>query len=153
MSKDKCIGFMVNGSEYTVPITKVQEIINVPYLTKLPLVPHYIEGITNVRGKIILIVNLNKLVGLYGGIGKTPSQKILIVTGDRITFGVLVDGITGVITLDETEREPSETAMKFPIKPGAGVAKMANKSTVLLNTQKLIPGKDVSLFEDEGFGC
>ncbi len=50
------IGFTMNGNEYTIPILKVQEIVNLPHLTRLPQVPHYIEGVTNLRGRIIPIV-------------------------------------------------------------------------------------------------
>ncbi len=52
------IGFMMNSNEYSIPILKVQEIVNVPSVTKLPQAPHYIEGITNLRGRIRPVVNL-----------------------------------------------------------------------------------------------
>ncbi|MBZ0156358.1 MAG: protein phosphatase CheZ [Alphaproteobacteria bacterium] len=141
------IGFTMNANEYTIPILKVQEIVNLPQLTKLPRVPDYIEGITNLRGRIIPVVNLKKLIGLYGG--DSVGEKVIVVTSGRITFGVLVDGITGVISIDESEIEPPTDFNTSDIV--SGVAKVNDKLIVLLETKKLIPMEDMSLFEDEIF--
>ncbi|MFO0752709.1 MAG: protein phosphatase CheZ [Thermodesulfovibrionales bacterium] len=141
------IGFTINANEYTIPILKVQEIVNLPQLTKLPQVPDYLEGITNLRGRIIPVVNLKKLAGLYGG--DSAGEKVIVVTSGRITFGVLVDGITGVVTIDESEIEPPTDFNTSDIV--SGVAKVNDKLIVLLDTKKLIPMEDVSLFEEEIF--
>src|SRR5208337_3184287 len=98
------IGFTMNDNEYTIPILKVQEIVNLPHLTKLPQAPDYIEGITNLRGRIIPIVNLKKMVGLGGD---SIGEKVIVVTSGRIIFGILVDAITGVITIENSSIESS----------------------------------------------
>src|SRR5208337_4830957 len=140
------IGFTMNGNEYTIPILKVQEIVNLPRLTKLPQVPHYIEGITNLRGRIIPVVNLKKLVGLDVD---SPGDKVIVVTSGRITFGVLIDAITGVITIDDSSIESPADFNTPDIV--SGVARVGEKLLVLLDTRKLIPVEDVSIFEDEMF--
>jgi chemotaxis protein CheZ len=139
----------MNDNEYSIPILKVQEIINMPSLTKMPQAPHYIEGIANLRGRIIPVVNLKKLVGLDGG--KMGGEKVIVVTSGRITFGVLVDGITGVVTIEESEIEPAENFMRSHIEQVEGVAKVEDKLVVLLDTKKLIPVEDMSIFEEEVF--
>jgi chemotaxis protein CheZ len=58
------IGFNLNNNEYSIPVLKVREIIHAPPITKMPQSPSYIEGITNLRGNIIPVVNLKKLVGI-----------------------------------------------------------------------------------------
>ncbi len=141
------IGFTMNSNEYTIPILKVQEIVNLPQMTKLPRAPRYIEGITNLRGRIIPIVNLKSMVGLQGE--SSAGEKVIVVTSGRITFGILVDGITGVITIEESEIEPPTDFNTSDIV--SGVAKVADKLVVLLDTRKLIPMEDMSLFEDEIF--
>jgi len=140
------IGFTMNGNEYTIPILKVQEIVNLPRLTRLPQVPHYIEGITNLRGRIIPIVNLKKLVGLGGD---SLGEKVIVVTSGRIIFGVLIDTITGVITIEDSAIEPPSDFNTSDIV--SGVAKVGEKLIVLLDTKKLIPLEDMSMFEDETF--
>jgi chemotaxis protein CheZ len=139
----------MNNNEYTIPILKVQEIINMPRLTKMPQTPLYIEGITNLRGRIIPIVNLKKLVGLNGG--DSIGEKVIVVTSGRITFGVLVDGITGVVNIEDSEIEPTENIMKSHIDQVSGVAKVDDRLITILDTKKLIPVEDMSIFEEEVF--
>lgn len=142
------IGFMMNDNEFTIPILKVQEIINMPPITKLPQAPYYIEGITNLRGKVIPIVNLKRLMGQgEDSIG----EKVIVVTSGKVTFGVLVDGITGVVSITESEIEPAENFMKTHLEQVEGVAKIDDRLIVLLDTKKLIPLEDMSLFEDDVF--
>lgn len=143
------IGFIMNNNEYTIPILKVQEIINMPQLTKMPQAPYYIEGITNLRGRVIPIVNLKKLVGLNSS--DSIGEKVIVVTSGRITFGVLVDGITGVVNIEESEIEPTENIMKSHIEQISGVAKVDDRLITILDTKKLIPVEDMSIFEEEVF--
>ena len=140
------IGFTMNGNEYTIPILKVQEIVNMPQMTKLPQAPHYLEGITNLRGRIIPIVNLKKMAGLDGD---SAGEKVIVITSGRITFGVLVDSITGVVSIEESAIEPPTDFNASDIV--SGVAKVDDKLVVLLDTKRLIPTEDMSLFEDEIF--
>lgn len=140
------IGFTMNNNEYTIPILKVQEIVNVPQLTKLPQVPDYIEGVTNLRGRIIPIVNLKQMAGLGGD---SVGGKVIVITSGRMTFGVLVDEITGVIAIEDSEIEPPAEFNTSEIV--SGVAKVDDRLIVLLDTKKLIPMEDMSIFEDEIF--
>lgn len=143
------IGFIMNNSEYTIPILKVQEIINLPQVTKMPQSPHYIEGITNLRGRIIPVVNLKKLVRLNGE--DSVGEKVIVVTSGRVTFGVLVDGITGVVDIEDSEIEPTENIMRADIEQVSGVAKVNDRLITILDAKKLIPMEDMSIFEDEVF--
>lgn len=140
------IGFTMNSNEFTIPILKVQEIVNLPQLTKLPQVPGYIEGITNLRGKVIPIINLKQLAGIPGD---SVGEKVIVITSGRITFGILVDGITGVISLEDEHIEPPTDFNTSDIV--SGVAKVDDRLVVLLDTKKLIPLEDMSMFEDEIF--
>jgi chemotaxis signal transduction protein/chemotaxis regulatin CheY-phosphate phosphatase CheZ len=142
------IGFWMNGCEYTIPILKVQEIVNLPNVTKLPQAPEYLEGVTNLRGKIIPIIDLKKMVGLQS---EKPGDKVIVISSGRITFGVLVDGITGVVSIEENEIEPAENFMNTQIEQIEGVARINDRLVVLLDTKKLIPLEDLAMFEDDVF--
>ncbi|MBI5849252.1 MAG: protein phosphatase CheZ [Nitrospirae bacterium] len=140
------IGFHLNDSEYSIPILKVREIISMPELTKMPQSLEYIEGVTNLRGSIIPIVNLKKLVNL--GNQENLGAKVIVVASGSMTFGVLVDDITGVITIDESAIEPPEKFMSSNMEQVEGVAKLKDRLIVLLDTRHLIPGEDMGAFED-----
>ena len=140
------IGFIINNSEYTVPITKVQEIINIPPITKMPQAPPYIEGIINMRGKVISVINLKSLLGIYND---QEPQKIIVLSSGKVTFGVLVDAITGVITIDEKNIEPTDNLLAEGVQNIEAVAKVNEKLLLMLDPKKVIPMEDMHLFEDE----
>ncbi|MGD0883879.1 MAG: protein phosphatase CheZ [Thermodesulfovibrionales bacterium] len=140
------IGFHLNDGEYTIPILKVREIVTMPVITRMPQAPAYIEGVTNLRGSVIPIINLKKLVNI--GDNGSKGSKIIVVASGRITFGILVDGITGVINIDESAVEHPEQFLHGDVEQVEGVAKVDNRLVVLLDPKKLIPSEDASLFED-----
>lgn len=140
------IGFHLNDSEYSIPILKVREIISMPEVTRMPQSLEYIEGVTNLRGSIIPIVNLKKLVHL--GDDRNLGAKVIVVASGSMTFGILVDDITGVITIEESAIEPPEKFMNGNMEQIEGVAKLKDRLVVLLDTKHLIPGEDMSAFDD-----
>lgn len=140
------IGFILNQEEYTIPILKVREIINLPPITKMPQSPDYVEGVTNIRGNIIPIINIKRLANL--GEGEKRGDKVIIVTSGKIAYGILVDGITGVINVEESEIEPPERVMNKNSEIVGGIIKRDSRILVLLDTSRLIPYEDQHIFDD-----
>lgn len=135
------IGFKLNDKEYTIPILKVREIIKSPALTRLPLVPDYLEGVTNLKGRVLAVVNLKKLVGLAGGI---TGDKVLVVGSDRVRFGFFVDSITGVINIDDSE------VCRPPQGEFACSMHVSQRALMLLDTKRIIPAECISLKNGAG---
>lgn len=129
------IGFKLNNKEYTIPILKVREVIKSPALTKLPLVPHYVEGVTNLKGRILAVVNLKKLVGLEG---KSLGDNVMIVGSDHIRFGFFVDSITGILNIDE-----SKFCAPSQIKQLGCSIQISNRYVTPLDAKSLIPAEDL----------
>ncbi len=140
------IGFYLDTNEYTIPILKVQEIINTPPITKLPQSPPYVEGVTNLRGRIVPILNLKSLINLSSDSGK--GKRVIVVSSGKIVFGILVDDISGVITIDESTIDSCDDFLHKGNEQVKGVAKLQDRLVVLLNTTKLIPQGDMSLLEE-----
>ena len=143
---EQYIGFNNSSSEYMIPILKVREIIRTPSITALPHLPAYIDGVTNLRGSIIPIVNLKRRFDNCSG-DCSGSTVIVIATG-RITFGIVVDGITGVVNVEKSRIDPPEGFFRGNIEHIEGVAKLEDKLIVLLDTRKLLPVDDISLLEE-----
>jgi chemotaxis protein CheZ len=129
-----------------IPILKVREIITMPSITALPHLPSYIKGITNLRGTVIPIVNLKSLLNSEnnGDTGKT----VIVVSAGKITFGIIVDGITGVVKVDESNIEQPDQIIGNNADLLEGVAKLDNRLIVLLNTKKILPIDDMGLLEE-----
>lgn len=140
------IGFQLNSNEYSIPILKVREIIKTPSITRMPQSPHYVEGITNIRGNVIPVINLKKLINLNGNGAK--GENVIVISSGKIIFGVLVDRITGVINVEASVIEPAERFMSDKVEQIEGVAKLSDRMVVLLDSKKLLPLDDMSLFEE-----
>lgn len=140
------IAFNLNSSEYSIPILKVREIIKTPSITKMPQTPVYVEGITNIRGMIIPIINLKELINVNGNGNK--GENVIVVSSGKVLFGILVDEITGVIDIDEKLIEPAQKFLNGNSEQIEGIAKLPDRLVVMLDTKKLLPLNDVSMLED-----
>lgn len=142
----QCIGFLLNENEYIIPILKVQEIIKIPQITKMPGVPFYVEGVTNLRGRVIPVVNLKRIINVPE---ETAGNKVIVISTGKITFGALVDNITGVVNIDESSIEPAEEFLQHGDSHIEGVARLNDRLLILIDIKKLIPTEDQALFEEE----
>src|SRR6185312_9310425 len=90
------VGFKVGRETYGVPITSLHEIVRVPEITAVPDAPDYIEGVINLRGKIVSVIDLRKR---FGEPGITPhrSNRILVVEHGGRLSGLIVDAASEVI--------------------------------------------------------
>lgn len=140
------IGFQLGGEEYSIPIQKVLEIINVPGMTRLPHTPEYIDGVANLRGRVVPIVNIKKLVKLDGASG--GGDKVIVLSNGMVTFGILVDGITGVIGIEDSSIEPPDRLLNGSCDRIVGVAKYKKRLIVLLDTKKLLPADELDMFDE-----
>jgi chemotaxis protein CheZ len=140
------IGFHLNNNEYMIPILRVREIITMPSITVLPNLPSYIKGITNLRGSVIPVVNLKNLLNSNGS--SETGRVVIVISAGKITFGIIVDGITGVVKIDEANIEAPDKIISSNADLLEGVAKFDNRLIVLLNTKKILPVDDISLLED-----
>jgi chemotaxis signal transduction protein/chemotaxis regulatin CheY-phosphate phosphatase CheZ len=140
------IGFNLNKNEYSIPIIKVREIMKTPRITRMPQAPSYIEGVTNIRGNIVPIVNLKRLISLEEN--GMDCASIIVVSSGRVTFGVLVDGITGVLNIEESSVEPSQSFLGERVDQVEGIAKLPGRMVILLNPRKLLPVEDIGLLDD-----
>ncbi len=87
-----------------MPIANVREIIMVAPITYVPFSPQFIDGVFNLRGSIVPVVNTRKLLGIERG-GLTAASRVIVTRYDNINFGLLVDGITYVRNLLPAEVE------------------------------------------------
>lgn len=142
----QCLGFLLNENEYIIPILKVQEIIKVPQITKMPGVPFYVEGVTNIRGRVIPVVNLKRILNIPEEIA---GNKVVVISTGKIIFGALVDNITGVVNIEEGSIENAEEFLQQGNNSIEGVARINDRLLILLDIKKLIPIEDQSLFEEE----
>ena len=98
------LAFVVGGETYGVDILTIREIIKVRAVTEVPRTPLFIIGIITVRGAVIPVIDLRLRLRLTAT-PPTRAARILVVVKDGEPFGLLVDAVSGVVRLAESEIE------------------------------------------------
>lgn len=94
------VSFQLGDETFAIDILGVQEIIRMLEITQVPNAPHYVEGVVNLRGKIIPIINLGIRFGLPGT-KPTKDTRIVIVEVGHMILGFIVDSVEEVLRLSE----------------------------------------------------
>lgn len=131
------VSFDIGTEEYAVDILGVQEIIRMVEVTNVPKAPHYVEGVINLRGKVIPIIDLRLRFGLPSA-ERTKETRIVVVDVNRIILGLIVDSVSEVLRIPVGQIEPPPGG-----KPGSsefhrGVGKIDNRLLILLDLERLL---------------
>ena len=147
------VTFHLGGEEYAVDILKVQEINRMKEITKVPNAPYYVEGVINLRGKVIPVVSLRKMFGLPEADDQTQ-QKIMILDIHGITIGVVVDTVSEVLRIPASVVEPAPP-MTCSVDSDfiSGIAKLEDRLIILLDMDRLVGKETASMFGIEEHGA
>lgn len=131
--------FNLGMEEFGVDIMKVQEIIRLPEITRIPRSPDYIKGVINLRGKIIVVMDLDKRFGLPSK-EITDETRIIVVDVEGTIIGMVVDSVSEVIRLLNTNVDPTPDIINQKINADylKGVGKIDERLLILLNLDSII---------------
>lgn len=130
--------FELAKETYGVDISRVQEIIRFQEITKVPKVPDFIEGVINLRGNVIPVIDLRKRFD-FEEIEKTNASRIIVVEVDQYTVGMVVDAVSEVVRVNETSIEPpSNIIADIDTDYLSGVCKFEDKLIILLELSKVL---------------
>jgi purine-binding chemotaxis protein CheW len=132
------VGFQVGRETYGVPITSLHEIVRVPEITAVPDAPDYMEGVINLRGKIVSVMDLRKRFGVKET-GTNRRNRILVVEFNGRLSGLIVDSASEVLKIASTDIEPPPAVLQ---EGGAncvtGLGKYKGRLIMLLDMNKLL---------------
>jgi len=134
------VGFIVDKEEYCVDILKVQEIIRVVNITKMPNAPVFVEGVINLRGKVIPVIDFRKRFNLGGSADVSDeNRRIVVVIIDGVTIGFIVDQVSQVFKLNpEQIAPPPETVRSKDADCISGVGMLDDRLLILLDLGKML---------------
>lgn len=134
----QAVVFLLDNSYYGVPILQVQEIVKMSEITKVPNTPNFVEGILNLRGEIVPIIDLRKRFHLPK-VDALATWKILILKIEEMHFGVMVDQISQVEKIPSSLIEtPPKVVSGVKGDFISGIAKIKDRLLILLDTNKLL---------------
>lgn len=132
------VGFRVGRETYGVPIVSLHEIVRVPEITAVPDAPDYVEGVINLRGKIVSVIDLRKRLG-EREITNSRRNRILVVEHNARLSGLIVDSASEVLKVPAEDIEPSPTQFEEGgLNCVTGLGKYQGRLIVLLDMSKLL---------------
>lgn len=136
------VGFRLHGEEYAIPITKIREIILMKPITRLPQVPESIEGLINLRGHVIPLINLRKHFGLPSRPFDDETRTIVVHIGDK-TVGCIVDEVTQVMRIGAEQIQPVPISMAAAAERFIdGLARLDDRLLIILDTDTLFDPRE-----------
>ena len=131
------VSFEIGAEEYAVDILEVQEIIRMVEITAVPNAPHYVEGVINLRGKVIPIIDLRLRFGLATE-ERTKETRIIVVDVSRIVIGFIVDSVSEVLRIPNSLIEPPPSGKGGSSEFYKGVGRVEGRLLILLDLERLL---------------
>lgn len=149
MEKDcQLVGFRIGTETYGVQIGSVREIVRVPEITTVPNAPELIEGVINLRGKIIPVMDLRKRFGSVA-VQQDKKNRILVVELDNKLLGLIVSSASEVLKIPPSEIEPPGTVFaEGESSYVTGVGKLKGRLIILLDIARLLRRPEFKKFEE-----
>jgi len=137
--------FKLGSEEYAVPINAVQEIIMPQKATRIPKSPRYVEGVINLRGNIIPVIDAKKKFYIKNNSATNLIDKrIMIIEVEDETTGLIVDNVNEVVNIVTSEIEPPPIDLEENAEIFCGIGKYDNRLLILINAEKFM-----SISEDD----
>jgi purine-binding chemotaxis protein CheW len=139
------VSFLLGAEEYGLDILLVQEIIRMTNITGVPQVPDFVEGVINLRGRVIPVIDLRKRFGLPAH-ASSHDSRIVVVSADHDTIGLIVDAVSEVVRVPSEALEPppdllAGTATEFV----RGMAKLDDRLIMHLDVARVIAGRGMKM--------
>jgi len=141
------VSFNLDQEEYGVEVLKVREIIRMNTITHMPNTPHYVDGIINLRGKVIPIISMRKKFGLMEAENNSHTRiMIMDIAGELMGF--IVDAVSEVIRISGSEIQPSPSVAASGIDQDciSGVINLTERLLVLLDLDRMFTQEEKQLF-------
>jgi len=144
------VTFSIGEEEFGVDILKVQEIIRTMEITKVPRAPQFVEGVINLRGKVIPIIDLRRRFSLHTR-SHDSNTRIIVIEITQMIVGFVVDAVSEVLRIPVDTVEPAP-----PVVAGmdsdyiSGVGKLHDRLLILLDLDRLLSADDIEMLADLG---
>ncbi|WP_227767299.1 chemotaxis protein CheW [Zhaonella formicivorans] len=151
-AEEQLVVFNLGGETYGIDISVVHEIIRLQTITKVPRTPHFVEGVINLRGRIVPVIDLHKRFNLPVS-EETQHSRIIVVEVAGVTVGMIVDSVSEVLRLPVANIEPPPTVISAGIDSAylRGVGKWQEQLIILLDLDKVLHEKEQKELQQQSF--
>ncbi len=146
MAKElQIVGFRVGRETFGLPIALVHEIVRPPEITNVPHAPEHVEGVMNLRGRIVPVIDLRRRFGSTV-IENSRKNRVLVVELEGRAVGLVVDSASEVLKISDAQIEPppnvfADAATNYV----TGIAKYHGRLIVLVDLSKILRAGELRL--------
>jgi len=145
LEEQQLVVFELANESYGVDIGAVNTIIRMQEVTAVPRSPDFVEGVINLRGSIIPVIDLRKRFALSEG-EITKASRIVVVEAAGVLIGMVVDAVTETLRLSQDVIEPpSPIVTSVDSQYVRGVGKLENRLVILLDVDKVLTCKETDV--------
>ena len=138
------VTFTIAQEEFGVEILKVQEIIRTLEITRVPRAPAFVEGVINLRGKVIPIIDLRRRFGIESK-PHDKDTRIIVIEINQMIVGFVVDAVSEVLRIPANTVEPPPSIVSgIDSEYISGVGKLDNRLLIMIDLDKLLSEEDHS---------
>ncbi|MFN2266764.1 MAG: chemotaxis protein CheW [Desulfonatronovibrio sp.] len=138
------VTFKVGSEEFGIEIFSVKEIIRMLNITKVPKAPDFVEGVVNLRGKVIPIIDMRKRFGL-DSLNHDKHTRIVVVELEEVMVGFVVDAVSEVLRIPaDTVEPPPSVVAGIDAEYIDGVGKLEDRLLIMLDLNKLLKTEEKS---------
>ena len=146
--EEQLVIFTLAREHYGVDIGAVESIIRMQTITAVPRAPSFIEGLTNLRGTVLPVIDLRRRLGLPVE-EETKETRIVVVEINGMTVGMVVDGVSEVLQVPEENIEPPPPVVSTVDSAFiTGIAKVDERLIILLNLSKVLSARERASLQD-----
>ena len=136
--ENQLVVFMLAKEHYGVRIAAVESIIKLQPITAVPYSPAFVEGVTNLRGRVLPVIDLRKRFGLLAE-ESTKDTRIVVVEMSGTLVGMIVDAVSEVLRVPaESVELPSPIMTTVDSAFITGIAKVGERLIILLDLEKVL---------------
>jgi purine-binding chemotaxis protein CheW len=148
------VTFLLGREEYAIEILQVQEIVMMTEITRMPKAPHFIEGIVNLRGQMIPIIDMRKRLELAEAVNNQDTRIIILNVSDE-TVGMIVDGVREVLRIPDTAISPPPKMIRgISAEYLRGIGRLGERLLIMLDLDKIFSAEETSaLRQMDSDGC
>ncbi len=144
VTEKQLVIFNLGGEAYGLDIGTVREIIQLQAVTNVPGAAHSVEGVINLRGSVIPVVDLRKRFGLQE-IERGKETRIVVISSAGQDIGIIVDSVTEVFRISSDSIEPpSSTITTEASEYLLGIVKLPDRLIILLDAEKVVTRNEMA---------
>jgi len=141
-AEEQYVVFRLAAEHYGLPIRSVREIIVLGTVTRLPHMESYMEGIVNLRGRIVPVINLRRKLGLSDD-GTGAAGRTIVTELCGLEVGLVVDDVVGVVRIDSGSVQAAPQMIAADRRVLTGIAHIKDRLVILLDPEVILEQQEL----------